>query len=69
MKTLSWRFIATIITGTLGWLFTHSATFGLTIGLTDTLIKLFVYYFHERMWTRVDVGYVKKKVNVNGDGI
>ena len=39
MKTLSWRFIATIITGTLGWLFTGKAAFGLTIGLADTCIK------------------------------
>lgn len=68
IKTISYRIIGTFITGVLGWLFTGKAALGLGLGLTDTFIKLFVFYFHERAWTKIDIGYVKK-VNVNGDGI
>jgi len=67
-KTISWRIIATFITGLLGWLFTGSATFALGLGLSDTCIKFFIYYFHERAWSRIKIGY-KKQPGVDGDGI
>jgi len=71
LKTVSWRIVATFITGTLGWLFTGDASFGLGIGLADTMIKFFVYYFHERAWTRVQSGYVPRSTppSTNGGGI
>ena len=75
-KTLSWRTIAAVITGTLAWAATGSIEAGLAMGTADTVIKLFVYYAHERAWTRVDVGYRttsggssrtnNKRVPVNG---
>jgi uncharacterized membrane protein len=67
-KTISWRIIATFITGLLGWLFTGSASFAIGLGLSDTLIKFFIYYLHERAWGRIKIGY-KKAPGVDGDGI
>ena len=67
-KTISWRIIATFITGLLGWLFTGKAAFAIGLGLSDTLIKFFIYYFHERAWSRIKIGY-KKAPGVDGDGI
>jgi uncharacterized membrane protein len=67
-KTISWRVIATFITGLLGWLFTGSATFALGLGLSDTFIKFFIYYIHERTWSRIKIGY-KKPLGIDGDGI
>lgn len=57
LKTFSWRFIAMCITAVLAWLITGEPMAGLTIGVVDTLVKFAAYYFHERAWTKVPVGY------------
>ncbi len=59
-KTLSWRFVATLITFTVAWVVTGKLTFAAEIGLMDTIIKLGAYYFHERLWIRVSFGKLKK---------
>ncbi len=59
-KTLSWRFVATLITFSVAWLVTGKLTFALEIGVADTLIKLGAYYFHERLWIRVRFGKLRK---------
>lgn len=56
VKSLSWRFFATIITMLVAYGITGELTFALEIGLLDTSIKLFMYYFHERAWLRVPFG-------------
>ncbi|MBW7991795.1 MAG: DUF2061 domain-containing protein [Planctomycetes bacterium] len=56
VKTLSWRFVATLITFTVAWLITGKLTFAAEIGLADTIIKLGAYYFHERLWIRMKFG-------------
>ncbi|MEM7393921.1 MAG: DUF2061 domain-containing protein [Verrucomicrobiota bacterium] len=62
LKTISWRFVATLITMTIVWIDTGSFGKGATIGLIDTFIKFFAYYFHERAWTKAQLGYqVKEK--------
>ncbi len=60
MKAFSWRFIATIITFAVAWIVTKELTFAVEIGIADTLIKLGIYYFHERMWIRVKFGKLKR---------
>ena len=61
-KTLSWRFVATIITTFLTWGITGDASLGLTVGVADTTIKLVCYYFHERTWSNIKLGYKEPKV-------
>jgi uncharacterized membrane protein len=61
-KTVSWRFIATIVTSAV--VFTASyclarlgkAEFAIAIGLIDTSIKFGAYFLHERMWDRSNYG-------------
>jgi len=60
MKALSWRFVATLVTFSVAWLVTGKLTFAVEIGVADTLIKLGAYYFHERLWIRVQFGKLKK---------
>ena len=50
MKAMSWRLIAVTITASVGYMFTESATFAISIGLADSVIKIFAYYLHERAW-------------------
>ena len=59
-KTLSWRFVATLITFSVAWLVTRKLTFAAEIGIADTLIKLGAYYFHERAWIGVRFGKLKQ---------
>ena len=47
-KALSWRAVATFITAVVAYTVTRDPTIALEIGIADTLIKLGVYYFHER---------------------
>jgi uncharacterized membrane protein len=34
-------------------------TFALSIGVVDSLIKIFVYYAHERAWTAIPFGRLR----------
>lgn len=56
LKTLSWRVIAAFVTGTLAYCVTGSAELGAALGTADTVVKLVLYYGHERAWQRVRIG-------------
>ena len=51
--------MAIIITGTVTYFLTGRLDFAVTVGLADTLVKFFIYYAHERMWTRISYGKVR----------
>ncbi len=55
-KTLSWRFCATVITTLVVYFIQGKWQFAVEIGILDTSIKLGAYFFHERMWNRIDFG-------------
>jgi len=59
LKTISWRVVATIITGLVTLVLTGRLDFAVTVGLGDTFVKVFLYYAHERMWSRIRFGQVK----------
>ncbi len=59
-KALSWRVVALFITASVVWVVTGEFRFAATIGLVDTLIKLGVYYGHERLWNRLSFGRIKR---------
>ena len=50
LKSISWRIIGTIDTFLLSFILTGSISFGLSISGVDFFSKLFLYYFHERIW-------------------
>ncbi|HEY4185283.1 MAG TPA: DUF2061 domain-containing protein [Polyangia bacterium] len=59
VKSLSWRVLAAMITGTVVFFMTHELRFAAEIGLIDTLVKLLIYFLHERLWNKIDYGRVK----------
>ncbi|MSR77123.1 MAG: DUF2061 domain-containing protein [Candidatus Omnitrophica bacterium] len=63
-KALSWRFLATFITAFIVWGLTGEAKFGLTVGLIDTSVKLFIYFIHERVWLRISFGKKKQDFEI-----
>lgn len=58
-KAISWRITGTVDTILLSWFFTGSIGTALSIGLTEVLTKMFLYYAHERVWNRVSLGREK----------
>jgi len=59
-KALSWRIIATVITALIAFALTGEMAFAAQIGLADTLLKLFIYVGHERIWNRIPYGREKQ---------
>ncbi|HSH25565.1 MAG TPA: DUF2061 domain-containing protein [Massilibacterium sp.] len=56
LKTFSWRFIAVIITSSLVYILTGELELSATLGIVDTLVKIFIYYLHERTWNKISYG-------------
>jgi adenylylsulfate kinase len=55
-KALSWRVTATIMTVLLVWVFTGRFTLSLAVGGAEFVIKMLLFWAHERVWDRVPFG-------------
>lgn len=58
-KTLTWRVIATLTTILVVYIIDKDVKSSLVIGVSANLIKLFLYYLHERLWNRIKFGRIK----------
>lgn len=56
VKTLTWRLVGTIDTIMLSWLVTGNIFIGAKIGGAEVFTKMLLYYFHERVWFRINFG-------------
>jgi adenylylsulfate kinase len=56
LKTISWRFWATLTTISLVLLFTGETAIALSIGGLEVILKMIIYFFHERAWDKVKFG-------------
>ncbi len=56
VKSLTWRVGGLIMTVGVAWWITGKGEMAASIGLADTLVKLVVYYVHERMWLKIRFG-------------
>lgn len=59
IKAISWRLFATLVTILIVFSFTRKLILSLGVGLVEVVVKLILYYFHERIWTIISFG--KKK--------
>lgn len=60
VKAVSYRVWGTLATALIAWVFTHRKDVSLAIGLSDMVVKVIVYYLHERAWSRLGFGRVAK---------
>lgn len=58
-KTISWRIVGFLITTGVLYLFNRDAKQSLIIMGSADVVKIFVYYAHERVWNRVKFGRAK----------
>ena len=61
IKSFTWRFVGTIDTILLGWLFSGNPFTALKIGLVEVMSKLILYYLHEKLWYKFDFGLKNRK--------
>lgn len=50
MNTITWRVTASIITVTIVWFVSGELIIAGAVALLEVIIKMIVYYFHERVW-------------------
>jgi len=55
-KSISWRILASCDTILISFIITGSFAIAATIGSIEVLTKMFLYYFHERVWNRLEYG-------------
>jgi uncharacterized membrane protein len=62
-KTVTWRMVGTIDTIFLGWIISGDPAIGLSIGGLEIGTKMLLYYFHERIWYKINFGKGVKNKN------
>lgn len=55
-KAVSWRITGTLDTFLISWLITGEMLLATGIAATEVVTKIFLYWFHERIWNRVRWG-------------
>ena len=58
-KSFTWRFIGIIILLPLTYIFTGKWESAAGVTLTFNIIRMILYYFHERIWQRISWGRYK----------
>lgn len=56
VKAISWRTLGTLDTFILSWIITGQIKLAVAIGGVEVFTKMFLYYLHERAWTRITWG-------------
>ncbi|HEY5678599.1 MAG TPA: DUF2061 domain-containing protein [Pseudomonadales bacterium] len=59
-KAFSWRVVATLTTMTIAWMITGEVDTAIMIGGFEFVLKIFIYYLHERAWQLVPRGAVRR---------
>ena len=67
-KSITWRILATLTTMILVYIFFGRLDLAVIIGGLEMLIKLILYYYHERMWNRVSWGKIIVEEGIHGSG-
>ena len=61
LKTFTWRILGTLDTMTLAWIISGNPLTGVKIGMAEMITKMILYFFHEKVWYRIDYGLGSRK--------
>ena len=53
VKTMTWRVTASLTTFLIAWILTGDLLIGVSIGSIEAIAKIFLYYYHERIWNNI----------------
>ena len=59
LKTITWRIAASLDTFIIAGIITGDWKIGGSIAVIEVITKMIIYYFHERIWNKINWG--KKK--------
>ena len=59
-KAISWRIVATLTTILLVFIYTGNWVISGSVGLLELILKIVIYYVHERVWNLVGFGRERK---------
>lgn len=63
LKSISWRIVATLTTVFLVFVFGKDFTLATLVGITEFVLKTFIYYIHERVWNLSNFGRTREKTS------
>ena len=58
-KALTWRIVGSILTSITIYVVSGNLNVSVGAGIADSVIKIFAYYFHERLWYKTKWGVNK----------
>ena len=64
-KTITWSIVGTLDTMVIGWLITGNPVTGLKIGGIEMFTKMILYFIHERIWFKLNLGLPHRETNKN----
>ena len=59
-KAISWRIVATLTTILLVFIYTGDLVISGSVGVLELVVKIVIYYVHERIWNLLGFGRVQK---------
>ncbi len=60
VKAVSWRIFGTFTTMVISYIFTGELSTALFIGLSEFVLKIGIFYVHERVWHIIPLGLSKQ---------
>jgi uncharacterized membrane protein len=64
IKSLSWRIAATLTTMLIAYFIIGDHEIAIKIGGIEVVVKLLIYYLHERLWLLFPTGTIRKLYNL-----
>ena len=59
IKTLTWRFVAILITMIAVYMYNKNFKESVMVSLMANGVKMVLYYLHERMWNHINFGRLR----------
>ena len=57
-KAVTWRLLGTADTFIISWILTGEVALATGIAFTEIMTKAILYWFHERMWNKCNLGRI-----------
>jgi len=63
MKGISWRFVATMVTATVVYIYSGELVAAAIVGSIDAVAKIILFWGHERIWQQIHWGRIAPSVS------
>ena len=63
LKSVSWRCVATLTTMLISLFVTHQIKTAVSIASIEFVLKIFIYYGHERLWVAIQSLWTSDKIS------